>query len=227
MVGWRRAGGCEQPRARQRGSSGGHAGCQQAGCCATHAFLQTASQIAARCGGDTQSQHKPAAPLTSPRRASRGTPSGWPAVEGAGAQCARYQPPVQASCMPEHARASKLSSTRCSGLKAAAHLLELVVLGHHLRMERGSTGRLGSRVEGRGLAPAPGTPERAGRVRAACSIATRSWLPQLSTSVHTHLDALEGAHEDARLHRGQAPPLHVANLLVPAGSKRGRRGPPT
>lgn len=31
------------------------------------------------------------------------------------------------------------------------------------------------------------------------------------------LDAFEGAVEDAHLHRGQAPTLHAANLLVPAG----------
>lgn len=38
-----------------------------------------------------------------------------------------------------------------------------------------------------------------------------------------HLDALEGAHEDAGLHRGQAPPLHIPNLLVPAGGGRCRQ----
>lgn len=35
----------------------------------------------------------------------------------------------------------------------------------------------------------------------------------------SHLDALKGASEDAHLHWGDAP-LHIANLLVPAGGVR-------
>lgn len=75
--------------------------------------------------------------LTSPRRASRGTPSGWPAQEEWNSHASGWSIVLDCACKPCPLHAQALhSQVKHSSTRSFTHFLELVVLGHHLHVMR-------------------------------------------------------------------------------------------